>query len=530
MNTGSINYNKDLDPRLFGRESSSGASSKGAAADDSGATQSKPASQQQAAKDKAKDAPEYRITEVMVVVPSDGLKKDQPFDIKGKVKPLVGTLTKTKVRLDLINRYNDEEDKFATVEADIGKDNTFTGTCKQLFFHDGFQRDKEKPEDATFTLEAKASGAGAEKEVVSKTVELPMETSTVILKKGKYDDEWVKGHEATHPKSGKEYVPDTKVKKLQDNLFTFRFLPQGSSDGMFGDQTEAAVKQFQECAGKPERKRADDIKVEKIDKITFDGGVDGIVGEKTEKEIAVWLQNNWVKPDSEFRKGDYDDNGVKNKFGERGGEKHHPGTGITDLQKDLATVKAYKGKIDGIFGEKTEAAVKLFQDKASKGELVDKDGKAVEIPEDERLEGFRSGVGDGPTVAGAKDIAGKNQCVGSSGAELWVRIDINPDSAGKDKFILTSSDGSFSASKTAADDKIPNNKSIDLLFENLDTSLSYTLEVKNEDGSVTLFEKVPYTELASLKGGDAAQEPGEPEEVGEHTGDVEMVNPNFQEI
>jgi peptidoglycan hydrolase-like protein with peptidoglycan-binding domain len=402
------NYNVDLDPRLFGRDASGKGKSSSTPADAT-ATQQQPASKQQAEKAKSKDAPEYRITEVAIVVPSDGLKKDQPFDIKGKVQPLAGTLTKKKIRIELITRYKDAEDKFATVEADIAGDNTFTGSSKQLFYHDGYQRDKEKPAGAKFTLEAKASSAGAEKEVVSKTVDLPMETSTVILKKGTYDDAWVKGHEATHPKSGKEYVPDNKVKKLQENLITFRFLPQKSDDGFFGDTTEIAVKQLQELAKKPERKKADDVKIVKIDKITFNGSADGIVEEKTEKEISVWLQNNWVKPDPEYRKGDVDDNGVKNKHGERGSDKHHPGSGILDLQKQLTALGAYNGKPDGWFDEKTEAAIKLFQEKASKGELLEKDGKKAEVKEEEKLKGFRDGVGDGVTVEAVKKEADKGR-------------------------------------------------------------------------------------------------------------------------
>jgi peptidoglycan hydrolase-like protein with peptidoglycan-binding domain len=408
-----VNYNVDLDPRLFGRDASGKGKSSAAPA---GATapQQQPASKQQAEKPKTKDAPEYRITEVAIVVPSDGLKKDQPFDIKGKVQPLAGTLTKKKVRIELITRYKDAEDKFASVEADIGSDNTFTGSCKQLFYHDGYQRDKEKPADAKFTLEAKASGAGAEKEVVSKTVDLPMATSTIVLKKGKYDDAWAKGHDATHPKSGKEYVPDNKVKKLQENLVTFRFLKKEQVTGMFDEETEAAVIKFQELAKKPERKKTDDIKIEKIDKITFDGSADGIVGEKTEKEIAIWVQNNWVKPEPEYRKGDVDDNGVMNKHGERGSEKHHPGSGILDLQKDLKAVGAYNGKQDGWFGEIMEAAVKLFQEKASKGELLEKDGKKAEVKEEEKLKGFRDGVGDGVTVEAVKKEAALGRTIGDT--------------------------------------------------------------------------------------------------------------------
>jgi hypothetical protein len=196
MNTSSHNYNVDLDPRLFGREASGKAGSSSAPADATGTAQAKPALQQVT---KSKDAPEYRITEVAIVVPSDGLKKDQPFDIKGTIQPLAGTLTKKKVRIDLITRYKGAEDTFTTVEADIADDNTFTGSCKQLFYHDEYQRDKDKPADAKFTLEAKASGTGAEKEVISKAVDLPMATSTVILKKGKYGETWSSKNEATHP-------------------------------------------------------------------------------------------------------------------------------------------------------------------------------------------------------------------------------------------------------------------------------------------------------------------------------------------
>jgi peptidoglycan hydrolase-like protein with peptidoglycan-binding domain len=415
------NYNKDLDPRLFGRESTDTARTPA----DATRTQQKPAAEPAPAP-KAKTAPEFRVMSVKIEVPADGLKKDQPFAISGSVQPLVSTLTRKKIRIDLIARYQGAEDRIGQAEADIDSKNHFTGTCKQLFYHDGYQRDKAKPTDAKFTLEAKASGAGAEKEVTSKPVELPMVTSTVLLKKGKYDDAWVKDHAATHPASGKEYIPDNKVKKLQENLFTFRLLPQNSDDGFFGKKTEAAVKKFQELAGKPERKKTDDVKIVKIEKITFNGTVDGIVGEKTEKEIAVWLQNNLVKPDTEFRKGDYDDNGVKNKCGERGNDNHHPGTGITEFQKDLAAVDAYKDTIDGCFGEKTEEAVKLFQNKASKGEMVDDTGIKAEIKEDEWLKGHRTLVGDGPTVLEAKKAASNRWKIGSNTSSVLIRF-VNHD-------------------------------------------------------------------------------------------------------
>jgi hypothetical protein len=405
MTTSSHNYNKDLDPRLFGRDASGKAKPSGAPADAT-STQQKTASQE-SGKPKSKDTPEYRITEVSIVVPSDGLKKDQPFDILGKVQPLAGTLTKKKLRIELVTRYKDAEDRFTTVEADIGNDNAFTTTCKQLFYHDGYQKDKEKPADTKFTLEARVSGTGAEKEVISKTVDLPMATSTIILKKGKYDETWSSKNEATHPKSGKEFVPDNKVKKLQDNLVTFRFLKQDQMTGMFDDATDAAVKKYQELAKKPERKKASDVKLVKAEKITFTGEADGNVEEKTEKEIALWLQNNWVKPDPEYRKGDVDDNGVKNKHGERGSDKHHEGSGITDMQKLLASAGAYSGKNDGWFSDAMCEAVKEFQEYAAKGDCMDAKGKKTPLDEKDWLKGHRKGEGDGPTIDMLKLVTGK---------------------------------------------------------------------------------------------------------------------------
>jgi hypothetical protein len=177
-----VNYNKDLNPRLFGRELSGAARSSSAPADATSTSKSKLAPQPQPIKAKPKDVPEYRIIEVTIVVPSDGLKKDRPFEIKGKVQQLVGALTKKKVRIECITRYKGTEDRIGNVEVFI-ENNAFAGECKQLFYHDGYQRDKEKPADAKFTLEAKAMGSGAEKEATSKPVELPLDDDNEMLKK-----------------------------------------------------------------------------------------------------------------------------------------------------------------------------------------------------------------------------------------------------------------------------------------------------------------------------------------------------------
>ncbi|MGH1486837.1 MAG: type VI secretion system PAAR protein [Cellvibrionaceae bacterium] len=77
-----------------------------------------------------------------------------------------------------------------------------------------------------------------------------------------------------------------------------------------------------------------------------------------------------------------------------------------------------------------------------------------------------------------------------------IRLAINPakNMFGADKFILSSTDGSISVTKTVADDLIPGDDFLDLKFDDLDTSLNYKLE--HVDGSsgdtYTYFEDFSY--------------------------------------
>ncbi len=69
--------------------------------------------------------------------------------------------------------------------------------------------------------------------------------------------------------------------------------------------------------------------------------------------------------------------------------------------------------------------------------------------------------------------------------KLFVRLPIDPDLDFdgkyhlKDKFTLVSSDGSYSKSLTVKDDQIAGNRSLDLLYKQLDRKLSYTLKVEH---------------------------------------------------
>jgi len=108
------------------------------------------------------------------------------------------------------------------------------------------------------------------------------------------------------------------VKDLQEALVELDFKP-GEVDGVFGVYTESAVRAFQTWAN--------------IDE------VDGIVGPET-----------WLKLDEANK----DDPTVK---------KGSREIAVRGVQRRLIQLGFDPGEIDGDFGEKTEAAVKAFQEK-----------------------------------------------------------------------------------------------------------------------------------------------------------------------
>jgi len=76
-------------------------------------------------------------------------------------------------------------------------------------------------------------------------------------------------------------------------------------------------------------------------------------------------------------------------------------------------------------------------------------------------------------------------------APATVRLAISPTNPlyQDTQFIMTSTDGSISMTKTVADDKIPGDNYLDLQFDDLDTSKTYTLEqVDNTGAKITYFE------------------------------------------
>jgi len=76
--------------------------------------------------------------------------------------------------------------------------------------------------------------------------------------------------------------------------------------------------------------------------------------------------------------------------------------------------------------------------------------------------------------------------------DLWVRLHIDPrtSSSLNDVFHLTSTDGAVSLKKTLADDQVPNDDCVDLLFDNLDIDKSYSLKVIDDDEEHFVFERI----------------------------------------
>jgi hypothetical protein len=105
---------------------------------------------------------------------------------------------------------------------------------------------------------------------------------------------------------------------------------------------------------------------------------------------------------------------------------------------------------------------------------------------------------------------------------LNVRIGINPALAESedDTFTLSSSDGKYKKTLTIKDDKVAGDEFVDLVFENLKISASYTLEVNpgKEGSPYNVFEDIPFQELVDyyslLEPGDEIEEneDEEPEE------------------
>ncbi len=357
-----------------------------------------------------KPDPEYRITSLFILEPDGGFVINKPFEISGEVENLhLHAAKNKKILLYPSGSYKEEEDIYvpAGIEVYIKNDLTFRGECKYLFEPQHYVEDRGKPEDATWELYCRAEGTAAEKTVVSGRITFPRpQKEFAALRKGHYDEAGAKKY--NKPEEGDGYITGYVVKNLQKELIMFRFLPKDSEDGFFGEKTDKAVLEFQDYSIRRFRMKKIEGKVFEIEHALDQTEPDGIVGEKTRKELDRWYREEWIKPVAVLYHGDYDDDGILKGERNRGGEDHHINTPVKDMQNALQKTGLYEEcAIDGWFSDKTKEAVKEFQHRAAKGEFwkSDTDHTVVEI--EEKLSGFQKGVLDVPTQEKLREVGEK---------------------------------------------------------------------------------------------------------------------------
>ncbi len=234
------------------------------------------------AKEKEPLVKEYRFKDVGIVEPAQGFERNKPFDIEGEIELLGDKLSASKILLHPIGLYNGQEDEFvpACIEAELDTStNKFCGTCDHLFDPDAYTNDSNKPADATWKLFIRAEGAAAEKPMESEQLTFPKPSKFVELRKGHYDENGAGTY--NKPQSGDDFKPNEVVKALQGDLIKTCFLPDASDDGFFGDDTDAAVKEFQDCAIKSLRLKRSAGKTETTDQMLDMQQSGGVVDKKS---------------------------------------------------------------------------------------------------------------------------------------------------------------------------------------------------------------------------------------------------------
>ncbi len=339
---------------------------------------------------------EYRISYVRPVEPASGFRWNKPYDIEGRIEPLVEKITKPRIVLHPIGTYKGTEDDFFPngIEVFPDSDGRFRCTCDTLYNAMEYDDDEQKGEDATWDLTIRATGTSAEADVESDPLSMPRsEQPFVQLRKGHYDDNGASRYDK--PREGDDYVSGDAVKHLQQDLISRRFLPEGEDDGFFGSKTDDALRLFQEYAIDTYRMPRKHGKLVEVDTVLQQSQPDGLVGPKTRDELDRWKKEDWVKPAVVLRHGDYDDEGVNNRLGKRGGDDHHIKDPVREPQRVLKG-RGYEevGAEDGWFGDKTKNALINIQTHAA-DHAREVNGEVVEA--EVTFFGKAKGVYDEPT-------------------------------------------------------------------------------------------------------------------------------------
>ena len=131
-----------------------------------------------------------------------------------------------------------------------------------------------------------------------------------------------------------------EVRELQQALITLGFL-KGTADGVFGNNTENAVRAFQ---------KKNNL------------NVDGLAGEKT-RELAIGKADA-AKGSASQVQPSQNDVSVSQSYAASTLYNGSKGEDVRQLQQALIDLGFLKGSADSVFGSKTEAAVRAFQKSA----------------------------------------------------------------------------------------------------------------------------------------------------------------------
>lgn len=337
--------------------------------------------------------PEVRLLSAEWKPGPKGFQHNEQCFLDVKAEYLKKTI-RARIRGRLFAKYNGEEfDLAQEIEGFIDTDSSIARmNIKNLWFVnlDHYKEWlKDKSVATQYIIKDIAHSRGAN-EIDSPKLDMPAsdEYQFVPLKKGDYDKNVATKY--NKPQTGDNFKPNDVVKTMQGNLVKTGFLPQGSDDGFFGDDTEKSLNVFQDYAIKENRMKRKVGKIETTDKKLEQAQPDGVYGKKTHDELTCWVQNDWIKPILTLRHGEFDQNGVNDIDRKPETDNFHSGNPVLDAQKSLQSVDAYKGfAMDGWFHDKMKDAVALFQQWAEKGQLLI-NGTTTDIGE--KLTGYQKGI------------------------------------------------------------------------------------------------------------------------------------------
>jgi uncharacterized protein (TIGR02594 family) len=360
--------------------------------------------------------PLVKLSSGTFIEPSMGFEYNKQCRVRIKVDYLdESAKNMKKVNFSLFSKYLDKTENL-NVSVDGYEQDGYAEADVTLYYPSAY--DEEKDKNVVYFF--RATHCRGDKAVDSMELNMPQPTHFVELKKDDYDENGANKY--NKEQDGDNYKEKQVVSELQKNLVTLGFLADGDdvTDGYFGDNTDKAVRDFQDCAIKTDRMKRSKGKIEQADKALDQSEPDGIVGKKTADEIDLWLKKDWVKPQITLRHGEYDDTGVQNGKGKSETDDHHKGTPVVKAQENLQKVEVYKDcNVDGWFYDKMQDSVKKFQEAAEAGKFLI-DNVLTDIGE--KLTGHVKGSYCPKTQAYMEKVVEKKGVVPKPSKPKWIEI------------------------------------------------------------------------------------------------------------